>query len=412
MPPHTHAPALPCVVAGAGIGGLACALALSRAGRAVTVLERAPLLQEVGAGIQLGPNAVAVLEHLGVMSEYMRVACTPSHLQVRDVTSGRELARMPLHGDMERRYGQPYTTVHRADLHGLLLQAAGVGARVQTDAMVTRYAQQAGHVQVLYETASGVPSQTDSAVLIGADGLWSRVRQQMLGDGEPIPTGHVAYRGLVDMAQLPTKLRTQHITVWMGERLHAVVYPVKAGQALNVVLVSAGQVTGDPQTWSAQAPAQQLHAITAHAHGQLQETLQAVTQLHGWQLWALNGRLPIAAQHYTQGLVALLGDAAHPMRPYLAQGAAMALEDAAVLGQCVAQETRIEPALRSYAAQRWQRNARVQRTAQRNGDVFHATGLMRFGRDLALRALGAKLLDTPWLYGHQAVRSHPQTPSR
>jgi salicylate hydroxylase len=397
-----NSPTLPFVVVGGGMGGLASALALSRGGRQVVLLERAAQFGEVGAGIQLGPNAVAVLAHWGLLPEYLRVACQPPCIAARDLQSGRELARLDLQG-MGTRYGQPYTSVHRADLHGVLLRAASGVADLRLDASLTHYEAQPEAVNVHWESAAGQTQQTPAAALIGADGVWSRVRAQLLGDGLPTRTGHVAYRGLIDMAQLPAKLRAQHITVWMGARLHAVVYPVKAGQALNVVLVSAGQVLGDAQSWSAKAPAEQLAHITAQAHPQLQDLLQAVSHLQSWQMWALHDRAPIAAAQYANGRVALLGDAAHPMRPYLAQGAAMALEDAAVLGRCVAQEAGVEQALGRYAQERWARNARVQTTAQRNGKIFHAKGLLRMGRNLALQVAGEKLMDSAWLYGRSVV---------
>jgi len=238
--------------------------------------------------------------------------------------------------------------------------------------------------------------------LVGADGLWSVVRQQLVADGPPRPSDHVAYRGLVPMTDLPPHWRVAEVTAWLGPRLHAVTYPVRGGQALNVVCVVQERVTGERTGWNLPGTTERLHTALGPACSRLQEALQAVPS---WGLWVLHDRSPVAgAAQMARGRVALLGDAAHPMRPYLAQGAAMALEDAFELGrglQAVTDRVLESPvALQRYALARWQRVAQVQRRSLRNAAIFHATGPVRLARDLALRGLGARLMDLPWLYGY------------
>lgn len=400
------------LVAGGGIGGLAAALAMSRAGWDVRLFERAPVFSEVGAGIQLGPNVTRVLHGWGLQAGLAQVAAFPQRLQVRDALSGRELGVLPLGQRALKKYGAPYATIHRADLHDLLLRAVQAQPNVwlNLDTGVASYTD-SGRVVTL-KTTKGVEVEGDA--LLGADGLWSRVRQQMLGDAPPRITGHLAYRAMLPQARLPESLRSQQVTAWLGPRLHVVQYPVRGGEWLNVVAIVQGKIA-DPsqlQSWDHSTNAADLQAAMALAAAPLRDLVTAVTEGGGtgpeavaaWRLWPLCDRPPMSGAHQqAQGCVALLGDAAHPMRPYLAQGAGMAIEDAAELGARL--EQALDPAfevptlLQRYALNRWQRNARVQARSQRNGEIFHAEGALRWGRDASLKLLGEKILDLPWLYG-------------
>jgi len=192
-------------------------------------------------------------------------------------------------------------------------------------------------------------------------------------------------------------LRSQVVTAWMGPDFHAVHYPVRSGEWLNVVCIVHGTVSGDPQSWDHSANAFELRSRMAQARGSLHDLIHAISN---WRLWPLSDRAPMAsAAEHAKGRIALLGDAAHPMRPYLAQGAGMAIEDAAALAQCIgATPDHIELALSRFAQMRWQRNARVQARAIRNGEIYHLKGLRQLGRDMALKLLGPKLMDVPWLY--------------
>ena len=412
------------LIAGGGIGGLAAALSASRVGWDVRLYERAPVFSEVGAGVQLSPNVVRVLHGWGLQAELARVAAFPNRLQVRDAVSGRELGVLPLGRQALQKYGAPYATIHRADLHDVLLQAVQAQDRVwlNLNNCVAGYAD-SGREVILQTEAVAVPGDGSGArpllsaplpevegdALIGADGLWSRVRELMLNDAPPRVTGHLAYRAMLPQASLPERLRSQQVTAWLGPKLHVVQYPVRGGEWLNVVAIVQGQVEGDLQSWDHSANAADLQAATRLTAAPLRDLIQAVTDGGNktdpaWRLWALCDRPPMSGAHQqAKGRVALLGDAAHPMRPYLAQGAGMAIEDAAELGSALAQA--LDPAfdvpamLQRYALNRWQRNARVQARSVRNGRIFHAQGPLRWARDASMKLLGEKLLDMPWLYG-------------
>ena len=390
------------LVVGGGIGALACAVAASRAGCELRLFERAAEFTEVGAGVQLGPNATRVLQGWGLGPALAGIASFPRRLAVHDAGSGALLAALPLAdgGAMQRRYGAPYATVHRADLHGVLLAAArGQDAvRLCAGTPVVRVEQDAHGVRLRTRCDRDV----EADALVGADGLWSTVRAQAWGDGAPHFAGQLAWRGLVAQQALPAALRSDDVRVWLGPRLHVVAYPVRDGELLNVVAIADGALPpGDPQDWDHAAAAQDLHAVLRDAHAPLRALVDAMPR---WRLWALHGRAPVAGPAgMARGRMALLGDAAHPMVPYLAQGAAMAIEDADALGgllaQCAADSLDVPTALTRYALNRWERCARVQQRAARNGRVFHAHGALRVARDTAMRLLGAWLLDQPWLYG-------------
>ena len=390
------------VVSGGGIGGLAAAFALGRAGGDVRLFEQTGVFSEVGAGIQLGPNATRVLHAWGLGKVLADVAAFPSKLQVRSAITGQTLGELPLGDAMQTRYGAPYATLHRADLHAALLRA--VQQQGKTRLHVRR------PLLAFSQTSEAVTMQTpdypdiEADALVGADGLWSTVRPQLLNDGLPEATGHLAYRALVLQDALPQALRSQHVTVWLGPRSHIVQYPVRGGEQLNIVAIVDGQLPDGADHWDNSANLADTAAdLNTALAGSCPALRAQMAQVPSWRRWALFERSPMQGAHqHAVGRVALLGDAAHPMRPYLAQGAGMAIEDAAALGQAwgEASGTAGVPAvLQAFARARWQRNARVQARAVRNGEIFHATGAVRWGRDAALKLLGRRLLDLPWLYG-------------
>ena len=398
------------LICGGGIGGLASALASARSGWRVELLEQAASFGEVGAGIQLGPNVVRVLQSMGVGEALERVAAKPERLEVRSAVNGKVLGVLPLGHSMRERYGADYFTIARADLHEILLQAVQQVVELRLNARVTSVSQTAD--AVLVKTSTGAAPVTHSAeVLVGADGLWSAVRPHVAGDTPARVTGHLAYRAMLPQSALPPSLRSDVVTVWLGPKFHAVQYPVRGGQWLNLVVIVQGAVPVNEQDrlegWDHVAHAADLRRRLADACGSLRELAGAID---AWWLWALFDRPPMAsASEHANGRIALLGDAAHPMRPYLAQGAGMAIEDAAALAQCLSKpraritvnqgaQSEVVQALQTYAASRWQRNARVQARAIRNGEIFHWQGALQIGRDAALKTLGAKLLDVPWLY--------------
>jgi salicylate hydroxylase len=385
------------LVAGGGIGGLAAALAARHAGWEARVFEQARLFGETGAGIQLGPNVTRILQEWQLLQGDLRQQCfEPRTLRVRDGVDGAELAALTL-GDMAQRYGAPYLTVHRADLHAALLAAAHeLGVRLHPGRKAQRLQEQEGAVRV---TAVGGPDAEAEAVVV-ADGLWSEVRSSVAPDGAAQATGHLAYRGLVCQADLPPPLRSREVTVWLAPRMHLVTYPVRGGEVLNAVCLVEGRTSGDPRQWDQLAVRSELEAALGPVCAGVREQLAAVPE---WRLWALHDRPPVAtADWLARGRIALLGDAAHPMLPYLAQGAGMAIEDARELQRVLAiaddRVVDVPTAFRRYALNRWQRVARVQARSRRNARVFHADGALRVARNLALRTLGPRLLDQPWLF--------------
>ncbi|MEY4341011.1 MAG: hypothetical protein RL541_515 [Pseudomonadota bacterium] len=422
------------LIAGGGIAGLAAGFALMRAHADVHILERATKLTEVGAGVQLGPNVTRILDIWGLLPAVQKVAFFPKNLLARNANSGEVLATLTL-SDIAKRYGSPYITIHRADLQNILLQEVhSSGITLRCDTHVQKLHQDSRQVNVTFsegmpangntnETASTsmqdqfqfqsqgqIQSESADALVI-ADGVWSNLRQHLLGDGSPRMTGHLAYRALVRQADLPPNFRTHDVSVWMGNKVHVVQYPVRAGEWLNVVCLTEGQLQGvtlqDLQDWNVSKTAQEtsadLQSALQGACPHLQALVEACSQ---WRVWPLCDRPPMqSAAEHAQGRVAMVGDAAHPMRPYLAQGAGMAIEDAAELAhQWVALADRaVDQRFAAFAQSRWQRNARVQARAIRNGEIFHATGPMQWARDVGLRVLGERLMDMPWLYGYRGA---------
>jgi salicylate hydroxylase len=386
------------LVAGGGIGGLAAALAAHRAGWQARVFEQARSLSEVGAGLQLGPNATRILRQWGLLEEARAMGCEPQRLVARDATSGRELSSMPLGLDFQVRYDAPYLTLHRADLHGLLLSAVrDQGAALHTGQRI-RGLEQDGHGVRLH--LEGAAALHEGDALVAADGLWSVLRQDLLGDRAARPSDHVALRGMAPMAQLPTQWHAPQVTAWLAPGLHVVTYPVQAGHTLNIVCVTRRAVEGESTGWDLPATRERVQLALAGVWPGLRELADAVPR---WGSWVLHDRPPVAGpEQMARGRVALLGDAAHPMRPYLAQGAAMAIEDAFELGRVLSpvdgEVSDVPTALGRYAFNRWERCAQVQRRSLRNAGIFHASGLKRLARDAALRAMGRRLMDVPWLY--------------
>ena len=393
------APARSIAVVGAGVAGLATALACARAGHRVQVFEQVREFAPVGAGIQLGPNATRVLHDLGLESAVRAVAAFPAELQVRSGIDARLLGVLPLGKQAQTRYGAPYATLARADLHHILLTAleAHTQASLYLASHIDSAQQDSGAVQ--FRTADGMVRRVEC--MAAADGLWSKLRSQVLYDTPPDATGHIAYRALVPQADLPEDLRSAVVTAWLGPNFHAVTYPVRGGAWLNAVVVVHGVGEGESDNWSQPA---EPEAVAARLDGAALALRDLVQAMGAWQSWTLFDRPPLrSAALMGAARIALVGDAAHPMRPYLAQGAGMALEDS----WCLARELSrpgfsVDQAVQAYANARWQRNARVQKRAARNGVWFHSSGARARVRDLGMRVLGARTLDMPWLYGYRA----------
>jgi len=388
------------LIAGAGIGGLVAALALARRGLRVTLFDQMEKLEEAGAGIQLAPNATRILVALGLAERLKPTLVQPSAIRLRSGPSGGDIATMQLDAATLARYGAPYWVIHRADLHKALIEAVAGEPQIalMLGATVGNFTIDATGVRATVHRGSSARAETDyeGAALIGADGLWSRMRA-LLGDGTPPRfAGRGAFRAIVPAAQLPPQDREPVVNMWMGPDGHLVHYPVRAGAAVNIVAVCSD--AWPSTTWNTRAERDDvLERFPASAWAPAARQLLEAPER--WQKWALYDREPSAS--WGRGPVTLLGDAAHPMLPFLAQGASMAIEDAAVLAHELARlpDDR-NAALRHYETVRRPRTARVQRASRRANFQFHLRGPAAFARDAVLRALGGErlLAHYDWIY--------------
>ena len=385
------------MIAGAGIAGLTAALALARAGLRVSVFEQAEKLKETGAGIQLAPNATRILIALGLGERLKAVAFFPRAIRVMAGGAANEIVRIPLGKHAENRYGAPYWTVHRGDLQKVLAQAAGehpdIALRLGT--RIEDFALYGGGVTVQGRRGADVVDERGIA-LIGADGVWSTMRARVRRQRPPRFRNRTAWRALVPANALSKIWQEPVVNLWLGIDAHLVHYPVKDGSLVNIVAVvqdhwrsegwdTAGnraEILRHFQRWSWAEPARRLIAVPAQ-----------------WQKWALYDRS--ASQRGGSGPVTLIGDAAHPMLPFLAQGAGMAIEDAAVLAYALKQNLADPPAgLRAYERARRRRTAAAQRASRRQGRIYGLTGPEALVRNLGMRMLGGEklLARQDWLY--------------
>lgn len=398
----TTRPEKPILVAGGGIGGLAAALGLARAGFAVTVLERAAVLGEIGAGIQLGPNAFQAFDHLGIGDAARAMAVYVDQLRLMDALTAEDIAVIDVTEPFRRRFGNPYAVVHRGDLHGVFLRACEANPRItlRTGCAVTDYRQEGTGVTALLQSGEAV----EGSVLIGADGLWSRIRARVAGDGPPRVTGHTTYRSVIPTEQMPENLRWNAATLWAGPKCHIVHYPLSGWKQFNLVVTYHNDAP-EPVAGLLVEEEEVMRGFQ-HVHPLAQSIIR-----HGrdWKLWVLCDRDP--TENWVDGRVALLGDAAHPTLQYLAQGACMAMED----GVCLAQEMAAHPgapetALENYRRRRVLRTARVQLQSRAVGDhIYHPAGA-----HAALRnsIMGAKTREQwydaiDWLYGQTGLGEAP-----
>jgi salicylate hydroxylase len=388
------------IVAGAGIAGLTAALALARAGLRATVFEQAEKLEETGAGIQLSPNATRVLIALGLRERLQPSVTAPQAIRVMAGGSGREIVRIPLGSNVERRYGAPYWTIHRGDLQAALAAAARTAQDIEIK-LGTRVEDFAAHVNgISVQGRSGQRVVDERAVaLIGADGLWSTVRAQLQGQRPPRFRHRTAWRTLVPAEAVAPEFREPLVHLWLGLDAHLVHYPVRAGRLINIVGIvhDEWKQTG----WSAAGDrAEILRHFARWSWADQARALIATPEQ--WLKWALyDCKTPFRGG---VGPVTLIGDAAHPMLPFLAQGAGMAIEDAAVLADMLGKFLD-DPtdALRAYEGARWHRTALAQLHTRRQGRIYGLTGPEALVRNLAMRAVGGERLRAryDWLYDWQ-----------
>lgn len=389
----------PILISGGGIGGAATALALARQGRAVRLLEQSREFGEVGAGIQLGPNVFKMFEQLGLTEAIESAAVRPNALVMRDALDGSVVTRVPLNDEAFRaQFPYPYAVTYRPDLQNALIDACRreSGIELVTSAKVEGYQAKPGHVTAELEDGGRV----DGAALIGADGLWSKIRNQMLGDGAPRVSGHIAYRAILKAEEMPAHLRWNEVVLWAGPRTHLVQYPLRRGEIFNLVAVFHSDRY--EEGWDVFGDAEELYEKFSQEHPHVKEL---IGKIESWRMWVLCDREPI--KNWSQDRVALLGDAAHPMLQYLAQGACMAIEDAVCLAHQVADYgDDLAAAFRSYQQHRYLRTGRVQLTARFYGDVYHAEGVTRELRNRALapRTPAQAYQGMAWLYNDVNAR--------
>ncbi|WP_426118207.1 FAD-dependent monooxygenase [Kocuria sp. LHG3120] len=405
---HTNSTSLEnAFVVGGGIGGLATALGLVKAGYSATVVEQAPAFGEVGAGLQLGPNATRILDSWGLMDQVKAVGCLPENLVMRDAITGEELTRLPLTGEFVQRYGAPYVVIHRTDLHSILLEACReAGVTLQTDVRIGAVERTETGTRAVAEDGQAF----EADLTIGADGLHSVLRQGIVGD-QPVPSGYVAYRGTVPSEDVPTDQGLNDVVVWVGPACHVVQYRLRAGAVLNVVAVfeSPSFLRGEEEFGGVE----ELEAAFAACHPRVRETLEHIGR---HQRWAMFDREP--AEHWGEDRIVLTGDAAHPMLQYLAQGCCQALEDAKTLETLArqARDTGSTPwseVTRRYTEARIPRTAQVQQRARMFGEICHATGTARLLRNELLAQGDVDLFEyTDWIYQDRipALPTEPATP--
>jgi salicylate hydroxylase len=392
-------------VAGAGIGGLTAALALAARGFRVVVMEKAERLEEAGAGLQLSPNASRILVGLGLTERLGSRAVTPEAISIMSTRRGGELIRLPLGAAAAERAGAPYWVVHRADLQGALVAAVEdhPDIELRLGATFEDVAAHARGLSIVHRSGTSRRNELASA-LIGADGIWSTVRQHLFPNVQPRFSGLIAWRGTLDATQLPKEYASRRVQLWMGPNAHLVAYPIAGGRQINVVAIVPG--TWNRPGWSTPGdPSELMDAFPATRWpGPARMMLGAVDS---WGKWALF-TLPEGVE-WSKGAIALVGDAVHAMLPFAAQGAGMAIEDAAVLaehlsGDATESAASIAAALKRYGRAREGRVRRVQRTARQQGRIYHLAGPFALARDLAIRALGPErmLARQDWIYSWRA----------
>jgi salicylate hydroxylase len=379
------------VIAGGGIAGLSSAIAMARNDIEVCVLERAKIFSEVGAGLQLGPNAMHILREWGVADFLESRAVKPKGIRIHDGISGKLLNTVPLGNRSEQRYGAPYKVMHRADLQAALLQIARSMPSIEiiNDFAVNDFTADTNAVSVVSEDGKSI----EGRALIGADGAWSKIRQK-LHNAEPVFTGKCAWRAIIPASNQQECFRQPYTNLWMGPGAHLVHYPVSGGDNINVVAVF-----DDPdyvEGWDSSGKHEKLMAQFSRWHATPRGFLE---QIMGWRKWSLHTLAsPLAT--WGKGLVTLIGDAAHPPVPFLAQGGAMAIEDAFILAREITDNDDTASALGSYATKRIKRANTLISRSHKMGRTYQMSGLARLARNTILRARtpDSLLVDFDWLY--------------
>lgn len=384
----------PFLISGGGIGGLAAAYALARKGFPVRLFEQSSEFREVGAGIQLGPNIFRALEKIGLKEAILADAHVPPAQEMRDALTGKLVTNIPLGKEFSDYFGgQPYAVTHRADIHGAFLKACEGSNLIslEKNRRVDDFADSGNGVTLTLDGGEKV----EGRALIGCDGMWSKTREHIVGDGQPRVSGHIAYRAVLKRSEVPDDLWRPDVVLWAGPRTHFVHYPLRRGELYNLVAVFHSDHY--EEGWNAEGS---KDLLWKHFQGQVPEVMRMLERIETWRMWVLCDREPV--KNWTKGNVTLLGDAAHPMLQYLAQGACMATEDAVVLADKVAaQPDNLPAAFAAYQNDRYLRTGRTQIMARVYGEFYHARGVAAELRDMALsgRTPQQSYEGINWLYG-------------
>ena len=384
----------PVLVVGGGIGGMACALALRQAGFDVDLFEQSAEVGEIGAGLQLGPNGFAAMDALGVGERARRRAVFTDDLIMMDAIDGAEVARIPVRDAFRQRFGNPYAVIHRADIHRAVYEEVELdpGIRVHTSARIVGVDLVAG--RVCLTDVNG--KRHEGAAVVGCDGVHSVVRERLIGDGHRV-SGHVVYRAVAPRADMPEDLRWNAAAIWVGPNCHLVHYPLRGGEQYNIVVTFHSR---EQEQWGVREGSRE--EVMSYFTEICDRPRQLLDRPTSWKRWSTADRDPV--DRWGEGRATLLGDAAHPMLQYLAQGACIALEDAVTLREALrACEGDLEPALRLYESKRIVRGARLIVSAREMGRIYHAKGVERLVRNsLFAGRTPERFYDTlEWLYGWQ-----------
>lgn len=398
---------LPVVIAGAGIAGLASAIAFARQGRAVLLMEKRTGFEEVGAGIQISPNASRVLLEMGVTA-LVKQAVAPEQLDIRRWSEPRSIAHMSFSG-ASAKHGAPFWVMRRADLQTALLDTARAmpGITLLVDRAVTDFIAGEDGFEVRFRRGSGQEETVAASFLVGADGLWSRVRQAAGHARPPVFSGYEAWRTLIPADSAPAFMRQPRVALWMSRQCHGVHYPVEAGRQINLVIVRKARIVpASIEEWSLPPAQEEVENLGEAAALPLKHLIRAAPS---WRRWPLFDAAPftMGSPSTGDGHVALVGDAAHPVLPFMAQGAALGIEDAielaAMMGPALASGDRNErhAAISRFNAARLPRAIRIYRTARRNGASYHMAKPWSFARDAVIRHLGPEGLSArhDWIHG-------------
>jgi len=389
--PRWEIPGLNVLIAGGGIGGLTAALCLARGGNNVSIFEQAPTFGEVGAGLQLSPNCTRVLHDLGLEQPLRRSAFLPEGTQFKQWDNGKVIGESMLGASAVERYGYPYYHMHRQDLMGVLVEAAEEASNIElhTDVQVQGFTQNDQGVRLI---SGDLTHQGD--LLIGADGIHSVIRAGLWGEAKPRFTGNIAWRALVPAASLPEGLIRPMSTVWWGPGKHFVHYYVRSGELVNCVCV-VEKKGWEVESWTESGDYNELKSDFAGWHSDIQQLIDHAERDSLFK-WALYDRAPMP--RWGKGRVTLLGDACHPTLPFMAQGAAMAIEDAAVLAACLSGGDDVANKLARYEDLRRDRTAGIQKGSRRNASVFHLSGMAAWLRNRALKTAQNRTMDSLFSY--------------